>query len=432
MAQKKLLDDPPVVEDSDEETVDEETVDEEELEEEDDAVEAEDGKAKSGDDNHDGDEEEGEEDADEEDEDEEDNEEKKEKALLTSSSAVSNSNPQWPSASEDDSGSGSETESENNSQSPSASEFTIKPVVSKPMNDPVKPNKKNAPAKPAPASNSGSKRPETELNKKNAPSSSNSGSKRRAETEPNPKDSKKKKVVNSGDDDDGKKGRLWSEDDEIAILKGMIEYQVKNGPVTNSTMGAFHEFIKKKLQVDVSKLQLSDKIRRLKMKYQKKGENGEDPVFSKPHEVKSFDLSKKVWSVEANGVDDNAKDSKRKPRKSSKVDKATVLALPVSDVAEKKEELNVANGGIKADPVDFWSKYPCLSGSLGLDNSTPRSDLTTLMVQKMPLIGKSKAKELEGKWRALQLIEMELSVKKLALMQEQAKFVLDSMKSSED
>ncbi|KAH0984162.1 hypothetical protein GBA52_011339 [Prunus armeniaca] len=218
----------------------------------------------------------------------------------------------------------------------------------------------------------------------------------------------------------------------------MIEYQVKNGPVTNSTMGAFHEFIKKKLQVDVSKLQLSDKIRRLKMKYQKKGENGEDPVFSKPHEVKSFDLSKKVWGVEANGVDDNAKDSKRKPRKSNKVDKATVLALPVSDiapvsdVAEKKEELNVANGGIKADPVDFWSKYPCLSGSLGLDNSTPRSDLTTLMIQKMPLIGKSKAKELEGKWRALQLIEMELSVKKLALMQEQAKFVLDSMKSSED
>ncbi|KAH0984161.1 hypothetical protein GBA52_011338 [Prunus armeniaca] len=167
MAPKKLLDDPPVVEDSDEETVDEETVDEE-PEEEDDAVEAEDGKAKSGDDNHDGDEEEGEEDADEEDEDEdeEDNEEKKEKpsskkALLTSSSAVSNSNPQWPSASEDDSGSGSETESENNSQSPSASDFTVKPIVSKPMNDTVKTNKKNAPAKPAPASNSGSKRPET-------------------------------------------------------------------------------------------------------------------------------------------------------------------------------------------------------------------------------------------------------------------------------
>ncbi|KAM1010135.1 hypothetical protein ACFX2I_045580 [Malus domestica] len=325
------------------------------------------------------------------------------------------SNPQSGSASEDDSGSGSETESDNHS--PSASDFTVKPIVSKPANSAVMPSKKTASAKPAAAPSSGSKRP--------------------AETEPSLKNSKKKKV--GGDDEDAKKGqRFWSEDDEITILKGIIEFESKKGVAASSNVAPFLEFIKNDLQVDLSTDQLAekltDKIRRLKKKYQA-GEDGEDPVFSKPHELKCFELCKKIWGSEANGLDSNVKGGKRKPpRKNNKVNNDTVLALPVSDVSVKKEvQNNVANRGVKADPDDFWSKYPCLSGSLRTGNCAPRSDLTRLLTEKMPsLVGSSKAKELEERWRALQLIEMDLSVKKLDLMQEQTKLVLDSMKSLKD
>ncbi|KAM1512364.1 hypothetical protein PS1_024406 [Malus domestica] len=372
MVPKKLVEDPPpaVVEDSDEETVDEEE------EEEDDAVEAEVSKAKYVDLNDD--------ELEEEDEEEEGR----------------------PSAA---------TESDNNS--PSASDFTVKPIVSKPANDAVVPSKKTASAKPAAAPNSGSKRP--------------------AETEPNPKNSKKKKV--GVDDEELKKGqRLWSEDDEITILKGIIEFESKKGVAGNSNVARFLEFITKDLQVDLSTDQLveklTDKIRRLKKKHQA-GEDGEDSVFSKPHELKCLDLWKKIWGSEGNGIDSNAKGGKRKPpRKNNKVNNDMVLALPVSEVTVKKEvQKNVGNGGVKADPDDFWSKYPCLNGSLRTGNCAQSSDLTRLVIEKMPsLIGSSKAKELEERWRALQLIEMDLSVKKLDLMQEQTKLVLDLMKSSKD
>ena len=63
--------------------------------------------------------------------------------------------------------------------------------------------------------------------------------------------------------------RLWSDDDEIVILNGMNEFWVDNGTPPCKNMGAFLDFIKKFLHVDVSRSQLTDKIWRLKKKYQK-------------------------------------------------------------------------------------------------------------------------------------------------------------------
>ncbi|PRQ52882.1 putative transcription factor GeBP family [Rosa chinensis] len=424
MAPKRLLQDPPAAssmeEDSDAETLDEEQEEEEEEEEQNDAVQE-----KS-------DEEEEEEEEEEEDNEEEENVNAKKPVVIPSSSVVPNPQSESASSEDDDAAAGSETESDDINHSPSASDFTVKPIVSKPVNDSssAKPTKKPAPApaKPAP------------------------GSKRPAESDPTPKDSrKKKKGANGGDDEDTKKGRLWGEDDEIAILKGMIDFKAKKGIDPSSNMGAFHEFLKRSLKADVSKNQLMDKARRLKKKYHtnaEKGENGEGPVFSKAHELKSFDLSKKIWGAEANGGDDSAKNSRKKPRKSAKANNnnnnnsSTVLALPVSDAAaersvEKKvkvEEMNVANGGVKAaESDDFWSKYPSLSDSLQLANCSSRWEgLERVMIQKMPSIGSSKAKELDDRWRKLQVLEMELTVKKLDLMHEQAKLLLDGIKSRKD
>ncbi|KAI9094777.1 hypothetical protein K1719_026583 [Acacia pycnantha] len=92
-------------------------------------------------------------------------------------------------------------------------------------------------------------------------------------------------------DDDGKKAgdeskklfqRLWSVDDEIAILTALAEYA---GEAPLKTMNGLHDFIKKSVHVDVSNEQVANKIKTLKKKYLKnsqRGKNGEGPRFSKP------------------------------------------------------------------------------------------------------------------------------------------------------
>ncbi|GFS39727.1 multidrug resistance-associated protein 2 [Actinidia rufa] len=108
-----------------------------------------------------------------------------------------------------------------------------------------------------------------ESNSSNKPISKapNSRAKCPAECEKSGKESQRKKVKVSNGDAEEKKNpiqRLWNEDDEIVIIKGMIDYQSKKGAYPNTDMGAFHEFIKKSLHDDVSRNQLMDKFRRLK------------------------------------------------------------------------------------------------------------------------------------------------------------------------
>ncbi|KAE8075766.1 hypothetical protein FH972_014454 [Carpinus fangiana] len=145
----------------------------------------------------------------------------------------------------------------------------------------------------------------------NAPITVSGSSKRAAESDTDKaKVSKKRKVISSssttatnGDDEDPKKvsgpgtgaiPRLWGEEDELTVLKGMTEYGSKTGSDPYSDMGVFHEFIKKSLRVEVSKSQLMDKIRRMKKKYQTNFNKGGHNMVLKPHERKSFELSKKI------------------------------------------------------------------------------------------------------------------------------------------
>ncbi|GMN47870.1 hypothetical protein TIFTF001_017040 [Ficus carica] len=322
------------------------------------------------------------------------------------------------------SSSGSETKSDNASPLPSLSGFKIEPIVSKPMDD-----------------------------------------------------KKKRKVASNGgggrgggrDDKDPKKASgvtlLWTEDDEIALLKGMTDYKAKKGTNPNADMGAFHDFIKEKLNVDVSKNKLSEKIWRLKKKYQNnaaKGENGEDPVFSKPHELRSFQLSKKIWGIKAdqtasNGslVEDKESKSniKKEPLPSTPKSKTTVtptiLALPKIEVTvkkEKKREKVQANGKVKSEEEEkqevaedevedtdeeekedeFWVKYPFLYESLRLYSM---DESMKGIMEKLPLIESSVLEGLSRKWKKVVIGEVECFLRKMELIHEQVKLQVDFMKN---
>jgi len=130
--------------------------------------------------------------------------------------------------------------------------------------------------------------------------------------------------------------RLWSEDDEIGLLNGMIEYNKKTGL---EELNDFFDFIKNSLHVNVSKAQLSDKIRRLKKKYQnnaRKDEAGKFPIFWKAHEKKSYELSKKLWSW--GGEKELATLDRvvvKKEKKSDKVGNSPCASNSISNLDEK-------------------------------------------------------------------------------------------------
>ncbi|KAG5524316.1 hypothetical protein RHGRI_031103 [Rhododendron griersonianum] len=270
--------------------------------------------------------------------------------------------------------------------------------------------------------------------------------------------------------------RLWSEEDEVAILEGLMDFK--------SDMGGLYEVIKKSLSVDASKSQFVDKIPKLKIKYNNNVDGGDEAVLSRPHEHKCFELSKKIWGggkENNNGGDGNGKNVGKKARKTVKRDDAVTLpeendgkesalveenkngvdgngksngtkrarkkTVKLDDVALPREESGEgevalgegSKGGemkdMKADKVgDFWATHPCLKQSLAMEKTF--SDLAmeepvrSFMMENMSMIGDVKAKELEKKWKDFYADEVGLYLKRVELMEEQTKLVLGTMKAS--
>ncbi|KAK4255386.1 hypothetical protein QN277_008393 [Acacia crassicarpa] len=380
MAAKRLLEDPPPA-----------SLSEEEEETEDDAAEE---------DEENGDSEELE------DEQDEDNHQKNKVKSIEDSVTKSVEASQDQSSSESGDESGSETESDDTRPSPTASAFTIKPIASKPMKDSVQPQKNSASRKlavsPVKTVSAGVKRS-------------------RGSDDVERKESKKNKASN-GQDEDLKRGsavpRRWSEDDEIAILKGMIEYRAEKGTDPWADMKAFVGFVNEKFHVDVSLEQLKNKIKRLKQKYQgvaEKSKNGEVPVLGKSHDYRIFDLSKKIWEASVtNGMEGSAK-KKRKPKPTQSEPNTSASALP--------------NGEIIVEPTRPNSSFYDALLVQGKLMSIP-DGAANFMKEALPLMGSAKAGELESKWRKLQEAELKLYLKKVELVRDAAKQMLEAMKSS--
>lgn len=334
------------------------------------------------------------------------------------------------------SGSGSDSDTDSGA-TPNTS---VKPIASKPMEDPAlkaatKPRSK--PATSAARSSAATKRPSAETDSKDS-------SKR----------AKKKAPELSADDvvlpDDTKKStagdekklfqRLWSEDDEIEILKGMLEYAAKRGTDPTTDAAAFHEFVKKSLHVDVSKTQVVDKIRRLKKKYMNNAERakkGKDPTFSKPHEQKGFELSKKIWGNtedpnEVEPVVEAAKSNGKSPKKKSNqkgntsrsLKEELLVASPVAkNVAEKME----IDGNQGSGPGS--GSWRCLKGMVRFDKSLGMVGLEESVIKRgLDLIGEDKIADLEERWREVELAELEFFVKRSELVRDQARLIRDAYK----
>uniref|UniRef100_A0A803KPL3 Glabrous enhancer-binding protein-like DBD domain-containing protein n=1 Tax=Chenopodium quinoa TaxID=63459 RepID=A0A803KPL3_CHEQI len=96
--------------------------------------------------------------------------------------------------------------------------------------------------------------------------------------------------------------RLWTDEDEIELLQGFLDYTSSRGTTSSGhhhDTAAFYDQIKSKLQLEFNKNQLVEKLRRLKKKYRNvisKMSSGKEFVFKSPHDQATFELSSKIWS----------------------------------------------------------------------------------------------------------------------------------------
>ncbi|CAJ1961024.1 unnamed protein product [Sphenostylis stenocarpa] len=106
--------------------------------------------------------------------------------------------------------------------------------------------------------------------------------------------------------------RLWTDEDEIELLQGFLDYTAQRGSSHHNDTALFYDQIKSKLQLDFNKNQLVEKIRRLKKKYRNvlnKISSGKEFSFKSAHDQATFEISRKIWSSVApigdNSLDDD-------------------------------------------------------------------------------------------------------------------------------
>ncbi|KAL2345768.1 hypothetical protein Fmac_007053 [Flemingia macrophylla] len=111
--------------------------------------------------------------------------------------------------------------------------------------------------------------------------------------------------------------RLWTDEDEIELLQGFLDYTSQRGSSSHHNDTAlFYDQIKSKLQLDFNKNQLVEKIRRLKKKYRNvlnKIGSGKDFSFKSAHDQATFEISRKIWSNVAPIADNSLDDDELNP-----------------------------------------------------------------------------------------------------------------------
>ncbi|KAK7339453.1 hypothetical protein VNO77_20121 [Canavalia gladiata] len=275
----------------------------------------------------------------------------------------------------------------------------------------------------------------------------NLGSKRAVENNAHATDSKraKKKITDScaSDEEDGKKSgeqskklfqRLWSEEDELAILKGMVDFTSKTGQDPYKYATSFHDFMKKSLHVEASSNQLKEKIRRLKKKFEtntEKGKNDESPRFSKLHDQMAFELSKKVWGTKRDGEGASAGVESSKKEGSNR-NAASAMKLKLETRPEPEV---VSVDGNEFGKMEIHQK-PDSASSLLSEMSRFQNSLGVYGMDEdevkrgLELMEESKRVELEAKWKQLRAAELKLFMNRALLVGEQAKLILEAIESS--
>ncbi|MBA0725574.1 hypothetical protein Golax_022152 [Gossypium laxum] len=151
---------------------------------------------------------------------------------------------------------------------------------------------------------------------------------------------------------------------------------------------------------------------------------GEDRTFSKAHEQKAFELSKKIWGKE--GVSGKLESSTAKSNGKAKGNNKAVAALKAGlpSSSDKKRD--------KAVPIDV-DKVVSKSSSSLLDMKFCVSDVDVGVVKVgLDMVDGEKKAAVEAKWRKLQMAQLELFAERTEFVAEQANLALIYYKSEDE
>lgn len=268
--------------------------------------------------------------------------------------------------------------------------------------------------------------------------------------------------------------RLWSEEDEISVLQGMIDFKADTGKSPYEDMDRFYELTSKSISFEASKIQFVDKIRSLKRKYMGKVMKQGVESLTKSHDIDCLKLAKYIWGSHGMALSSNVKkkvvqeeeevvtpESNGTPKKSKKKplsvegngDKVEVgrevlingdkgeedrevlaggekgredreVLANGDKVEEDKEVLMNAGGASKSLGVmraSDWFEHSFLVGSIaGLGVSEQ------FVKEKWSMVTVETKKRMEEKWKLLQAKEMELVLQKTDFMREIGSVIAES------
>uniref|UniRef100_A0A1S4AUY6 LisH domain-containing protein C1711.05-like n=1 Tax=Nicotiana tabacum TaxID=4097 RepID=A0A1S4AUY6_TOBAC len=89
--------------------------------------------------------------------------------------------------------------------------------------------------------------------------------------------------------------KVWSDEDEVSLLTGIIKFRKEKGLDIQTNMFAFYNYVIDSLMLRATLTQLREKVRALRKKHEKNVSRKKGPKT--PHEVELFQLSQKIWMV---------------------------------------------------------------------------------------------------------------------------------------
>ncbi|AES61283.2 putative transcription factor GeBP family [Medicago truncatula] len=274
--------------------------------------------------------------------------------------------------------------------------------------------------------------------------------------------------------------RIWTEEDEITILQGFLDYNANRESSYHNDTGSFYDHMKGKIQLDFTKSQLVDKLRRLKKKYRtalQKFDSGKDFGFKSTHDQAAFEISHKIWNINGNSTpigvpveEDDEIIPNPNPNSSHLAEKKAVQSRKRSRAAEEeRHELNDSkdnhqnnSGNTNSSNVDEnreKSNGNHVHNVPGLIEETVKSCLTPVLkelsnatmsgspfgfggrgfgaggfsMNTVPLgflnLG-SGEKAVDDKWRKQQILELEVYSKRLELVQDEVKAAIEELRSN--
>ncbi|KAJ9185882.1 hypothetical protein P3X46_005462 [Hevea brasiliensis] len=270
--------------------------------------------------------------------------------------------------------------------------------------------------------------------------------------------------------------RLWTDEDEIELLQGFLDYTTQRGSNHHDT-ALFYDQIKSKLQLDFNKNQLVEKLRRLKKKYRNvlnKISSGKDFTFKSPHDQATFEISRKIWSStgQIGVVDGSLDDEEGNPNPNhpnfndGEVKIEDQKPTPRSRKRSRSRPSAAAPSGVKVDDNRVSSEAFVVNNDSNNNNitnnntslnvsvvieETVRSCLSPLFkellsnvlaagpcsgrgigglaMNAMPLTFGGGEMMVDGKWRKQQILELEVYSKRLELVQDQIRAQLEELRS---